>query len=124
MEGHRPYIMMMRARSLASLAMKAEENKAAIFAIDEGLESLKASSSSDAVESWRIEYLGSKGRLKAAMAGMKDVAREDKPAYGKRANEIKKSLEQAFELAKAAGLPILFSFCQPTTFFQFEAHDI
>jgi len=41
MEGHRPYIMMMRARSLASLAMKAEENKAAIFAIDEGLESLK-----------------------------------------------------------------------------------
>jgi hypothetical protein len=41
MEGHRPYIMMMRARSLASLAMKAEENKAAIFAIDEGLQSLK-----------------------------------------------------------------------------------
>lgn len=41
MEGHRPYIMMMRARSLASLAMKAEENKAAIFAINEGLESLK-----------------------------------------------------------------------------------
>lgn len=41
MEAHRPYIMMMRARSLASLAMKAEENKAAIFAIDEGLESLK-----------------------------------------------------------------------------------
>lgn len=41
MESHRPYIMMMRARSLASLAMKAEENKAAIFAIDEGIESLK-----------------------------------------------------------------------------------
>jgi hypothetical protein len=42
MEGHRPYIMMMRARALASQAMKAEENKAAIFAIDEGLESLKS----------------------------------------------------------------------------------
>jgi len=42
MESHRPYIMMMRARSLASQALKAEENKAAIFAIDEGLESLKA----------------------------------------------------------------------------------
>lgn len=41
MEAHRPYIMMMRARSLASQAMKVEENKAAIFAIDEGLESLK-----------------------------------------------------------------------------------
>lgn len=42
MESHRPYIMMMRARSLASQAMKVEENKAAIFAIDEGIESLKA----------------------------------------------------------------------------------
>jgi UvrB/UvrC motif-containing protein len=42
MESHRPYIMMMRARSLASQALKSEENKAAIFAIDEGLESLKA----------------------------------------------------------------------------------
>ncbi|HSG64741.1 MAG TPA: UvrB/UvrC motif-containing protein, partial [Gammaproteobacteria bacterium] len=41
MESHRPYIMMMRARALASQAMQAEENKAAIFAIDEGLESLK-----------------------------------------------------------------------------------
>lgn len=41
MESHRPYIMMMRARSLASHAMKAEENKAAILAIDEGLEALK-----------------------------------------------------------------------------------
>lgn len=41
MESHRPYIMMMRARSLASQAMKAEENKAAILAIDEGLEALK-----------------------------------------------------------------------------------
>lgn len=41
MESHRPYIMMMRARALASMAMQVEENKAAIFAIDEGLESLK-----------------------------------------------------------------------------------
>ena len=41
MESHRPYIMMMRARSLASQAMQVEENKAAIFAIDEGIESLK-----------------------------------------------------------------------------------
>ena len=42
MESHRPYIMMMRARSLASQALKADENKAAIFAIDEGLDALKA----------------------------------------------------------------------------------
>ncbi len=41
MESHRPYIMMMRARSLASQALKSEENKAAILAIDEGLDALK-----------------------------------------------------------------------------------
>lgn len=41
MEGHRPYVMMMRARALASHAIKFEENKAAINAIDEGIEALK-----------------------------------------------------------------------------------
>lgn len=41
MESHRPYITMMRARSLASQALKSDENKAAILAIDEGLEALK-----------------------------------------------------------------------------------
>lgn len=41
MEGHRPYVMMMRARALASHAVKHEENKAAIYAIDEGIEALK-----------------------------------------------------------------------------------
>jgi UvrB/UvrC motif-containing protein len=41
MEGHRPYVMMMRARALASHAVKHEENKAAINAIDDGLESLR-----------------------------------------------------------------------------------
>ncbi|MBO6513812.1 MAG: UvrB/UvrC motif-containing protein [Phycisphaerales bacterium] len=41
MEGHRPYVMMMRARALASHAVKHEENKAAIHAIDEGIEALR-----------------------------------------------------------------------------------
>jgi len=41
MEGHRPYVMMMRARALASHALKHEENKVAINAIDEGIEALK-----------------------------------------------------------------------------------
>ena len=41
MESHRPYILMMRARALASQALKSEENKAAILAIDEGIDALK-----------------------------------------------------------------------------------
>ncbi|TVQ63239.1 MAG: hypothetical protein EA378_02845 [Phycisphaerales bacterium] len=41
MEQFRPYIMMMRARAAASQALKDNEPKAAIFAIDQGLETLK-----------------------------------------------------------------------------------
>ena len=55
----------------------------------------------DALESWRIAYLGSKGRLKGVMPLMKDVTKEDKPAVGKRLNEVKQALEGAFETRKA-----------------------
>ncbi|MBC7770938.1 MAG: UvrB/UvrC motif-containing protein [Pyrinomonadaceae bacterium] len=41
LEQFRPYIMMMRARALASQALKDNEPKAAILAIDEGLDALK-----------------------------------------------------------------------------------
>lgn len=41
LEQFRPYIMMVRARALASQAMKDNEPKAALHAIDEGLEALK-----------------------------------------------------------------------------------
>lgn len=40
-EQNRPYIMMMRARALASLALKSDEPKAAVHAIDQGLEALR-----------------------------------------------------------------------------------
>jgi len=41
MEQFRPYIMMMRSRAMASQALKENEPKAAIFAIDQGLEALR-----------------------------------------------------------------------------------
>ncbi|MCC5821735.1 MAG: UvrB/UvrC motif-containing protein [Phycisphaerales bacterium] len=40
-EQNRPYIMMMRARALASLALKNDEPKAAVHAIEQGLEALR-----------------------------------------------------------------------------------
>lgn len=54
------------------------------------------------LEAWRVAFLGSKGRLKAAMAGMKDVPREGKPAAGQKANAVKTALEDAFESKKGA----------------------
>jgi phenylalanyl-tRNA synthetase alpha chain len=55
----------------------------------------------DALESWRVSYLGSKGRLKGVMPLMKDVAVEDKPQVGKRLNEVKNALESAFDSRKS-----------------------
>jgi len=63
----------------------------------EGLAGLASVSDGAALEAWRVEYLGSKGRLKGAMGGLKDVPREEKPAVGKRSNEVKQSLESAFK---------------------------
>jgi len=62
----------------------------------EGLAALAAASDADALEAWRIAYLGTKGRLRGAMPMLKDVPRQDKPAVGKRLNEVKQALEEAF----------------------------
>ncbi|MGP1347336.1 MAG: phenylalanine--tRNA ligase subunit alpha [Phycisphaerales bacterium] len=62
---------------------------------------LNAADTEHALEQWRIAWLGSKGRLKAAMAAMKDVPKQDKPAYGQRVNALKQTLEAAFEQRQA-----------------------
>lgn len=78
----------------------------------EGLAELEGADSGDAVERWRIAYLGAKGRLKAAMPLMKDVPAAQKPAVGKRLNEVKRALESALAAKQeaaggAAGGPAL-----------------
>ena len=70
--------------------------------LNEGLAELKSSGSADQFEKWRIRYLGSKGALKAAMARLKEVSKEDKPRVGQLLNEIKTTLEQEYENAKVA----------------------
>ena len=68
-----------------------------------GLAELASVADADALEAWRITYVGPKGKLKGAMGGMKNISKEDKPAVGKRANEVKNTLESAFK-AKKDGL--------------------
>lgn len=67
-----------------------------------GLNELGSVTSADALEAWRIKYLGTKGVLKAVMPRMKDVPAEQKPAVGARLNEVKAALESAFEAKKSA----------------------
>lgn len=68
----------------------------------EGLSELGAVADADELERWRIAFLGTKGRLKAAMGGMKDVAPADKPKVGQLANAVKNALEEAFKGRQAA----------------------
>ena len=69
---------------------------------NEGLAQLAGAGDATALEAWRIKYLGAKGALKAAMPMLKDVPKEQKPAVGARLNEVKTSLESAFEARKAS----------------------
>jgi len=54
----------------------------------------------DQLEQFRIKYLGSKGSVKNLMAQLKDVPKEQKPAFGKRANEVRQQVQAAFEQRK------------------------
>jgi len=56
-----------------------------------------------ALEAYRIKYLGSKGAVKALMGLIKDVSKEDKRAFGQRANAARAAVEEAFA-AKQGGL--------------------
>ena len=63
---------------------------------ERALAELKDVADADALEAFRIRYLGSKGELKALMGRMKDVPKADKPAFGQAANAAK----QLFHLSE------------------------
>ncbi|MBS3733524.1 MAG: phenylalanine--tRNA ligase subunit alpha [Phycisphaerae bacterium] len=56
----------------------------------------------DALEQWRIDYLGSKGAVKAAMKQLKDAPPAEKPELGKALNRLKGKLTEAFERRRDA----------------------
>ncbi len=67
----------------------------------EALDSLSAAVDPGALEAWRIAFLGGHGRVKAAMDRLKDLPKEQRPAFGKRANEVRLRLEGAYDERKA-----------------------
>ncbi|MCB1064009.1 MAG: phenylalanine--tRNA ligase subunit alpha [Verrucomicrobiae bacterium] len=62
--------------------------------------------SDSALEDTRVRYLGKKGRLTAASAGMRDVSKEDKPAVGQKLNEVRNAITSALEEKSAALIAI------------------
>jgi phenylalanyl-tRNA synthetase alpha chain len=66
------------------------------------LEELAGAKNTAELEAWRIKFLGAKGKVKDVMGLMGSVPKEQKPAFGQRANGAKKTLTDAFESALAA----------------------
>ncbi len=61
---------------------------------------LKAVSSAEQIEAFRIKYLGSKGALKALMGLLKEVPKDQKREFGQRANALRQGLQESFEQKK------------------------
>src|SRR3982751_2729444 len=55
-----------------------------------------------ALEQFRIKYLGSNGKVKGLMKLMGGIPKEQKPAFGQKANGAKSHIEGAFESKKQA----------------------
>jgi len=68
--------------------------------LKQGEAALAASNSADALEQWRIKYLGTKGLVKGLMDLLREVPREQKPAVGQRVNAVRDQLTAAFEAKK------------------------
>jgi phenylalanyl-tRNA synthetase alpha chain len=62
---------------------------------------LTAANDRQALDAWRVEYLGTSGQLRRLMDGLKSLPREEKPAAGKELNELKGFLEELFSTAEA-----------------------
>jgi phenylalanyl-tRNA synthetase alpha chain len=69
--------------------------------LEQATSAFEQTGDANALEASRVEFLGAaKGRLKNVQKGLGAVAKEDKPAAGKRFNEVKTQIEAAFATAQ------------------------
>ena len=79
---------------------------------EDGLAALAAAAGEPALLAWKSRFLGDRGRVTAAMAGIRHVPKEARAAFGQEANRVKLlleteysvKLEAAQEAAMVAGL--------------------
>jgi phenylalanyl-tRNA synthetase alpha chain len=57
------------------------------------IKEIKECSSSNELESLRVKYLGKKGSITAALKSLSSIEPNERPAYGKRINEIKTEIQ-------------------------------
>ncbi|HLA85710.1 MAG TPA: phenylalanine--tRNA ligase subunit alpha [Thermoguttaceae bacterium] len=75
---------------------------------------IRAAADADALEAARIEFLGAKsGRMKDVQKGLGRVDKADKPAAGKRFNEVKEALAAELELRQSALVQVVHGGASP-----------
>jgi phenylalanyl-tRNA synthetase alpha chain len=65
----------------------------------DAMAALASATDAEAVSDLSIRYLGRKGRITRFLRGISSLPAEERPQAGKRANEIKRTLEGEFKLA-------------------------
>lgn len=63
----------------------------------EAFQALSSAGDQVALDAWRIEYLGRKGRLTGVLRGLADLPPDDRKSVGAAANALKDELEQAYQ---------------------------
>jgi phenylalanyl-tRNA synthetase alpha chain len=58
---------------------------------------LKQLHSGDALDTWHSHYIGRKGELTQMLRRVAELPKEERPAFGQRANQLKQELEAAYE---------------------------
>ena len=56
---------------------------------DDALGALRAAADQRALDSWRVEYLGRKGRLTGVLRGLAERSIDERKALGAASNELK-----------------------------------
>ena len=64
---------------------------------DDALADAKSADTADALQAVRVAFLGRKGRLTAAQALIKDLPKEEKPAFGQLLNATRSAITEALD---------------------------
>ncbi|MBO5555525.1 MAG: phenylalanine--tRNA ligase subunit alpha, partial [Solobacterium sp.] len=70
--------------------------------LQEALAAISAADTPEALNAVRIQYLGKKGSIQALMTKMKDLPKEEKPAFGQKVNGLKTAVSEQLEARQAA----------------------
>ncbi len=69
---------------------------------DKALEALAQINDSESLQAWESQYIGRKGEVTLMLRSTGQLPKEERPAFGKLANEVKEALAAAFMAREAA----------------------